>query len=167
MVPDDNRAMLEGERYEALVGKCQENGWLRRGGYAWQGDPYLEEYPYSFQVIDGIDALREAFASGNYAIRQGFVYEDLAFVRQMNGGDEWWTRKLAGDGDKAGDWVDFESWSFGPVLRQRKGDPAGQFSTSSGPCRWQHRSSARSSPTRWTRRAPCEDSPRRSRTTSV
>lgn len=77
--------------------------------------------------MGGIDALREAFASGNYAIRQRFVYEDLAFVQQVNGGDECRTLKLAGDGDKVGDWVDFESWSFGPVLRQRKGDPAGQF----------------------------------------
>ena len=29
-----------------LADKCQENGWLRRGGYPWQDDPYLEEYPY-------------------------------------------------------------------------------------------------------------------------
>ena len=31
-----------------LADKCQENGWLRRGGYPWQDDPYLEEYPYEF-----------------------------------------------------------------------------------------------------------------------
>ena len=31
-----------------LVAKCQENGWLMRGGYPWQDDPYLEEYPYEF-----------------------------------------------------------------------------------------------------------------------
>ena len=33
------------ETVESLVAKCQENGWLKRGGYAWQDDPYLEEYP--------------------------------------------------------------------------------------------------------------------------
>lgn len=42
MASDDNRAMLEGELFGAFVRKCQENGWLRRGGHAWQDDPYLE-----------------------------------------------------------------------------------------------------------------------------
>ena len=32
-----------------LTDKCQENGWLRRGGYPWQDDPYLEDYPYDIR----------------------------------------------------------------------------------------------------------------------
>ena len=43
------------ETVESLVAKCQENGWLKRGGYAWQDDPYLEEYPYEFAKADGGD----------------------------------------------------------------------------------------------------------------
>ena len=39
---------VDKETAEGLVAKCQENGWLKRGGYAWQDDPYLEEYPYEF-----------------------------------------------------------------------------------------------------------------------
>ncbi|MGN0035081.1 MAG: hypothetical protein ACI364_05085, partial [Coriobacteriales bacterium] len=33
---------------------------------------------------------------------------DLAFVQQVDGGDEWWTLKRLSDGR----WLDFESWSF-------------------------------------------------------
>lgn len=78
------------ETVESLVAKCQENGWLMRGGYAWQDDPYLEEYPYEFAKADSIEELRGFFVQGNFALRQGAVYEDLAFVQQVDGGDEWW-----------------------------------------------------------------------------
>ena len=76
------------ETVESLVAKCQENGWLKRGGYAWQDDPYLEEYPYEFAKAGSIEELRGFFAQGNFALRQGAVYEDLAFVQQVDGGDE-------------------------------------------------------------------------------
>ena len=72
-----------------LADKCQENGWLRRGGYPWQDDPYLEEYPYEFAKAGSVEELRGFFAHGNWALRQGIVYEDLAFVQQVDGGDEW------------------------------------------------------------------------------
>ena len=71
-----------------LADKCQENGWLRRGGYPWQDDPYLEEYPYEFAKAGSVEELRGFFAHGNWALRQGIVYEDLAFVQQVDGGDE-------------------------------------------------------------------------------
>ena len=44
--------------HEALVAKCQENGWLKRGGYDWQDDPWLEEYPYEFVEAEDVSALR-------------------------------------------------------------------------------------------------------------
>ncbi len=103
-------APITGEEHELLVAKCQENGWLKRGGYDWQDDPFMEEYPYEFSKAESIEDLRNAFARGNWAIRQGFVYEDLAFIQQVNGGDEWWTCKRFD-----GEWVDFESWSFGRI----------------------------------------------------
>ena len=65
-----------------LADKCQENGWLRRGGYPWQDDPYLEEYPYEFAKASNVEELRGFFAHGNWALRQGIVYEDLAFVHR-------------------------------------------------------------------------------------
>lgn len=92
---------------DVLIAKCQENGWLRRGGYDWQDDPYMEEYPYSFVRTESLDDLRQFFTHGNWAIRQGALYHDLAFIQQVNGGDEWWTLKQTDDG-----WLAFESWSF-------------------------------------------------------
>lgn len=104
---------MTGKEHELLEQKCQENGWLKRGGYDWQDDPFMEEYPYTFAKTESIDNLRSALGGGNWAIRQGFVYEDLAFVQQVNGGDEWWTCKRFGD-----EWVDFESWSFGRIAQE-------------------------------------------------
>lgn len=96
-----------------LIAKCQENGWLRRGGYPWQDDPYLEEYPYDFVKADSVEELRGFFSRGNWALRQGVVYEDLAFVQQIDGGDEWWTLKRTDDG-----WLAFESCSFDLAVKE-------------------------------------------------
>lgn len=105
----------------SLVAKCQENGWLRIGGYAWQDDPYLEEYPYSFSEASSLEEVRSFFEHGNWSIRQGIVYRDLAFVQQVDGGDEWWTlKKLHGEGN-ASDWVAFESCSFDELSQDEHG----------------------------------------------
>lgn len=103
-----------GSEHSQLVSKCQENGWLKVGGYDWQDDPFLEEYPYEFMRIDDIDALREHFGRGNWAIRQGVVFGDLAFINQVNGGDEWWTLKRDGE-----EWVAFEPTSFAYVIEAK------------------------------------------------
>lgn len=104
---------VDGDTHETLVAKCQENGWLKVGGYPWQDDPYLEEYPYDFAKADSIEELRGFFEHGNWALRQGVVYEDLAFVQQVDGGDEWWTLKRTDSG-----WLDFESWSFERIVQE-------------------------------------------------
>ena len=109
----DGFERITGREHEELVEKCQENGWLKVGGFDWQDDPFLEEYPYEFSRTESVDRLREALGSGNWAIRQGFCYRDLAFIQQVNGGDEWWTLKRDGS-----DWVDFESWSFGRIVQE-------------------------------------------------
>ena len=106
---------------ESLAAKCQENGWLRAGGYAWQDDPYLEDYPYDIREASSMEELRSFFRRGNWAIRQGVVYRDLAFVQQVDGGDEWWTLKKIGDGGEPGDWLAFENCSFGGLSRDRHG----------------------------------------------
>lgn len=102
------------EEQKSLEAACQQNGWLRRGGYDWQDDPYLEEYPYEFDRCFSMDDLSDFFSHGNWAIRQGVLYGDLAFIQQVNGGDEWWTLKQAGD-----DWLPFESVSFGAIAKDR------------------------------------------------
>ena len=109
----DGFERITGREHEELVEKCQENGWLKVGGFDWQDDPFLEEYPYEFSRTESVDRLREALGSGNWAIRQGFCYRDLAFIQQVNGGDEWWTLKRDGDA-----WTGFESWSFGAIAQE-------------------------------------------------
>ena len=106
----DGATSLELER------KCQENGWLMRGGHAWQDDPFMEEYPYDFVTADTSEQLRAYLGEGNHAIRQGIVYGDLAFVQQVNGGDEWWTLKRVDSG-----WTPFESVTFEPLCADRQG----------------------------------------------
>lgn len=103
-----NMAPVSEEEQKTLEAKCQENGWLKRGGYDWQDDPYMEEYPYEFDRCFSIEDMRDFFVHGNWAIRQGVVYGDLAFIQQVNGGDEWWTLKQDDDGQ----WHNFESISF-------------------------------------------------------
>ena len=115
----DGFERITGREHDGLVEKCQENGWLKVGGFDWQDDPFLEEYPYEFSRTDSVDRLREALGSGNWAIRQGFCYRDLAFIQQVNGGDEWWTLKRVGDA-----WTGFESWSFGGAVPQRRVGPS-------------------------------------------
>lgn len=105
----------------SLVEKCQENGWLRAGGYAWQDDPYLEEYPYDIREASSTEELRSFFSHGNWAIRQGVVYRDLAFFQQVDGGDEWWTLKKVGNEGRASDWLAFESCSFDRLSRDPHG----------------------------------------------
>lgn len=109
----DGFERITGREHDGLVEKCQENGWLKVGGFDWQDDPFLEEYPYEFSRTDSVDRLREALGSGNWAIRQGFCYRDFAFIQQVNGGDEWWTLKRDGDA-----WTGFESWSFGAIAQE-------------------------------------------------
>ena len=109
----DGFERITGREHDGLVEKCQENGWLKVGGFDWQDDPFLEEYPYEFSRTESVDRLREALGSGNWAIRQGFCYRDLAFIQQVNAGDEWWTLKRDGDA-----WTSFESWSFGAIAQE-------------------------------------------------
>ena len=64
---------VDKETAEGLVAKCQENGWLKRGGYAWQDDPYLEEYPYEFAKAGSVEELRGFFAQGTGRRRRRVV----------------------------------------------------------------------------------------------
>lgn len=60
--------------------------------------PTSRNNPYEFAKAGSVEELRGFFAHGNWALRQGTVYEDLAFVQQVDGGDEWWTLKRTDSG---------------------------------------------------------------------
>lgn len=102
----------------ALKTVCQRNIWLRDGGIPFEDDPFLElDSPYSFWQTDSLAALQAYFDHGNWSIRNGIVYHDLAFINQINGGDEWWTLKRFGK-----EWVDFESITFKLIIQRGEFD---------------------------------------------
>ncbi len=65
----DGFERITGREHDGLVEKCQENGWLKVGGFDWQDDPFLEEYPYEFSARRAStgSARRSARATGPYA----------------------------------------------------------------------------------------------------
>ncbi len=98
---------------EELTRKCQDNLWLREGGP--EKDPYYypsDDYSYSAYRCETVEELKNAFLYGNWAIRQGFIYESLAFINQINAGDEWLALKKF-DG---GEILAFESCSMIPII---------------------------------------------------
>lgn len=103
-----------------LIKKCQENNWLKRGGVVFKEDPFMElDYEYSFGKYSSVEDLRTLFRHGGWSIRSGFIYENLCFVQQDNGGDEWWVIKKFPDGSLVG----FESFSFSHMIKKVDHDP--------------------------------------------
>ena len=99
-----------------LVKKSQENPWLKRGGVMFEDDPFAEkDYDYAFKDVKTIEEL-QACINPDYsvAIRQGCILGDLAFVNQVNAGDEWWALKKFSDKEL----VAFESVTFGPMIKR-------------------------------------------------
>ena len=93
------------------------NAWVKRWGVAFREDPFMEtDYSYNFMRYETLDELRKFFKHGNWAIRYGAVYENLCFVQQVNGGDEWWVIKKFPDGELIG----FESISFAYTISNPK-----------------------------------------------
>jgi hypothetical protein len=91
-----------------LIRACDERVRLGPGEYP------ASDYPWGIKKVSGVDELIEAFRHGNWSVRTGFVLDDLAFVEQISGGDEWLALKLDG-----GKWKTFESVSFGRILERR------------------------------------------------
>jgi len=100
-----------------LIEKFQENEWVKRWGIPFREDPFMElDYDYCIHECSSLEELKKKFEHGNWAIRQAFVFKNLCFVNQVNGGDEWWTIKEVDDGEL----VAFESISFRFVIRDGK-----------------------------------------------
>lgn len=103
-----------------ITEKCQHNAWLKRGGVDFEEDPFMEsDYKFgNYYVCYNIKELKEAICFGNWAIRQGFIYESIAFINQINGGDEWWTIKKFPDGKI----IAFESMSMKRMIEDHGED---------------------------------------------
>ena len=84
-----------------LIKECNNNPWLADDFYP------LHDYSYSFTEINTIKDLFEYFKQGNRPIRAVVLFDNFAFVNQVNGGDEWLA--LIDDTEQ---WKTFESISF-------------------------------------------------------
>ena len=78
------------------------NPWIRE---AW--DPPFTEA--SFHECESADELRGKLAHGNWCLGQAFTFRDVAFIQQVDGGDEWLT---------IGHGFAFESISWEVIIRR-------------------------------------------------
>lgn len=85
----------------SLINACLENAWLS------DEDFDLSDYHFDFIKCHRKLDLMNYMSQGNWALRQGFVYNDIAFVQQVNGGDEYLT--LIKKNDEK--WIAFDSVS--------------------------------------------------------
>ncbi len=102
----------EREKYDNMFGqlkeKAKENIWLMS-----EEDYPTWDYKFVYEQFNTIEQLKEFFNKGNWAIRQTVLFYDLAFIQQVNGGDEWWTLKYENE-----KWIAFESVSFQPMIER-------------------------------------------------
>lgn len=91
-----------------------KNGWCN-GRYAMDDGDFIVEADRlnknSFSVAEDIDTLNEFFRHGNWCLGQGIIYQNLCFIQQVNGGDEWLTIKNFED-----EAIAFESITFERII---------------------------------------------------
>lgn len=85
--------------------------WIKIGqNNTWIQEAYDPPFtPSSIHICKTIDELKEKFIHGNWCLGQGFAYQSLCFINQINGGDEWLTIKED---------QDFESLTFETIIKQ-------------------------------------------------
>jgi len=65
----------------------------------------------SFSECKTIEEIKQQFEHGNWCSGQAFYYQDLCFINQVDGGDEWLTIK---------DDLAFESITFIPMIERNE-----------------------------------------------
>jgi len=118
--PLDSNRKFESKYWteKEIEAECQENDWLKNrdaedGIYT---DYPTYDYTYSCYECYTIPELMRCFLYGNWSIRQCFTYKDLAFINQVNAGDEWWALKKQKDGTI----VAFDSITMVAVINDEK-----------------------------------------------
>lgn len=91
---------------DALISSCKYSSWLNNDEYDYT------DYPFNFIKCEKKFDLMNYMERGNWAIRDGFIYENLAFVQQVNGGDEFLTLIKTGT-----QWIPFESISVEDTIK--------------------------------------------------
>jgi len=101
-----------------LIERCYraglKNGWAS-GRYAIQDGDFIVENDRlnrnSISVIETMKELEKWFKDGNLCLGTGFIFKNLFFLQQVDGGDEWATYKIT---DKT--IFQFESISFKRII---------------------------------------------------
>lgn len=110
---------LDADTCQALVCACLKNRWLVRGIEPTRRNTQPLE-SFSFFNSDSLDALLAYFRSGPHELREGVVFFDLAFVQQVDFGDEWLVLKRAFDSESGENyWIPFESYSLERIIKSR------------------------------------------------
>lgn len=110
---------LDADTCQALACACLKNRWLVRGIEPTRRNTQPLD-SFSFFNSDSLDALLAYFRSGPHGLREGVVYIDLAFVQQVDFGDEWLVLKRAFDPESGESyWIPFESYSFERITKSR------------------------------------------------
>ena len=92
-----------------------KNHWCSGKAAIEEGDYIMEEDRLnrnSFKIFDSLDELKEHFARGNWCLGSSFIYNDLCFINQVDGGGEWLTIKRFGD-----EAIAFESMSMSLIIK--------------------------------------------------
>lgn len=74
------------ERIKTWLAIGKENPWIKR---AW--DPPFDEL--SFYICTDVNDLADRILEGNHCLGSAFVIDDICFINQVTGGDEWLTIK--------------------------------------------------------------------------
>lgn len=108
------------EEQHKLAFACLKNRWLTRGISIdpHNTTPLIKKF--SFLNSESLEGLLEYFRSGPHGIRDGVVFRDLAFVQQVDMGDEWLVLKREFD-EGSGEtlWIPFESYSFESIVKSK------------------------------------------------
>ena len=110
---------LAADEASSLALACLQSRWLIRGIQPTDPNTPLSEQ-FSFFNSDSLESLREYFRSGSHRIREGIVFGRLAFVQQVNLGDEWLVLRRMFD-EESGEsfWQPFESYSLSRIMESQ------------------------------------------------
>jgi hypothetical protein len=88
---------------QAVMKVALRNPWINGSVANQDGDPFMAiEYELtekSFCECVTLERLKADFMSGCWSLNTAFIYKNLVFINQDNGGDEWLTLKQFEDGE--------------------------------------------------------------------
>ncbi len=110
---------LAAGKASSLALACLQNRWLNCGIQPTDPSTSPSEQ-FSFFNSDSLKSLREYFRSGSHRIREGIVFGRLAFVQQVDFGDEWLVLRHMFD-EESGEsfWKPFESYSLSRIVESQ------------------------------------------------